>query len=63
MNNYCHGFTLRIQTPIRKSLCDALRNLVPFARFKKHENTNGRVLFFVKFQAKPGNFTKRGTPP
>ena len=32
--------------------CDALRDLVPFAQFKKRENTHGGALRLVKFQAK-----------
>ena len=37
--------------PDRK-YCDALRDLVSFAQFKKHENTCGGVLLLVKLQAK-----------
>ena len=32
-------------------MCDALRNLVEFAQFKKRENPHGRVLLLVKLQA------------
>ena len=32
-------------------ICGALRDLVPFAQFKKRENTNEGVLFLVKLQA------------
>ena len=44
-------------------VCDAMRNLVPFAQFKKRENTHGRVLLSVKLQPKACNFTKSNTPP
>ena len=29
---------------INKAYCDTLRDLVPFAQFKKRENTHGEVL-------------------
>ena len=32
-------------------IVDALRNLVPFAQFKKRENIHGGVLLLVKLQA------------
>ena len=34
-----------------KFWCDVLRDLVPFAQFKKPENTHGGVLLLVKMQA------------
>ena len=45
-------------------MCDALRDLVPFAQFKKRENTHGGVLLLVnlvKLQALVCNFTKCNT--
>ena len=30
--------------------CDALRDLIPFAQFKKLKNTHGGVLLLVKLQ-------------
>ena len=33
-----------------KAICDVLRDLVPFAQFKKRENTHGGVLLLVKLQ-------------
>ena len=44
-------------------MCDALRNLVLFAQFKKRENTHKGVLLLVKLRAKACNFTKSNTPP
>ena len=45
-------------------ICDALRNLVPFAQFKKHEITHGALLLSVKFAGfQAGNFNKINTPP
>ena len=41
--------------------CDALPDLVPFAQFKKCENTNCGVFLLVKSEA--CNFTKSNTPP
>ena len=32
------------------SICDVLRDLVPFEQFKKRENTHGGVLFLAKLQ-------------
>ena len=32
------------------NICDALRDLVPLAQFKKRENTHGDVLLLVKLQ-------------
>ena len=43
------------------SMCDALRDLVPFVQFKKREK-HGGVLLLVKLQAFC-NFTKSNTPP
>ena len=43
--------------------CDVLCGLVPFVRFKKSENTHGRVLLLVKLQVSACNFTKSNTPP
>ena len=41
----------------RHSICDALRNLVPFVQFKKRENTYGGVLSlacnFIKINTRP----------
>ena len=39
-------------------LGDVLRDLVPFAQFKKRENTHGGALLLVKLQTKACNFTK-----
>ena len=33
-----------------RSICNILCDLVPFAQFKKRENTHGRVLLLVKLQ-------------
>ena len=41
-------------------ICDALRNLVPFVKFKKPEK---RVLLYTELQAEPCSFTKSNTPP
>ena len=38
--------------PTNNYLCDALPDLVPFAQFKKRENTHGEVLLLVKLQTK-----------
>ena len=35
-------------------MCDVLRDLVPFAQFKKRKNTHGGVLLLVKLQAEAG---------
>ena len=41
------------------TICDALRDLVPFVQFKKNvKNTHGRVLILAKLQA-----SKINTPP
>ena len=40
---------------------DVLRDLVPFAQFKKRENTHGGALLLVKLQTKACNFTKSNT--
>ena len=45
------------------SICDVLRDLVPFEQFKNVKNTHGEVLLSVKLQAKTCNFTKSNTPP
>ena len=42
---------------------DALRNLVPFAQFKKPEKHQCRRLLLVKLQAKACNFTNNNTLP
>ena len=34
-----------------KSICDVLRDLVPFVQFKNVKNTHGEVLLLVKLQA------------
>ena len=44
-------------------MCDALRDLVPFVRFKNREKPHGGVLLLVKLQALACNFTKSNTPP
>ena len=46
-----------------KPICDALRDLVPFAQFKNTNNTHRGVLLLVKLQASACNFTKSNTPP
>ena len=44
-------------------MCDTLRNLVPFAQFKKNvKNTHGGLLLLVKLQAVAYNCTKSNTP-
>ena len=43
--------------------CDALRDLVLFAQFKKRKNTHGEVLFLIKLQAKAWDLTNGNTPP
>ena len=45
------------------SICGALRDLVPFAQLKRHENTNGEMLILVKLQAEACKFTKINTSP
>ena len=42
--------------------CDVLRDLVPFAHFKKREKTLGSVTF-TKMQDEACNYTKNNTPP
>ena len=42
---------------------DALRDLVPFLKLKKRENTHRGVMFFAELQAEAYNFTKRIFPP
>ena len=41
-----------IYTVSKKSICDALRDLVSFVQFKNVENTHGGVLIVVKLHAK-----------
>ena len=44
--------------------CDVLCGLVPFVRFKKSENTHGRVLLLVKLQVSAATLLKvTPTPP
>ena len=57
MENTYRGVLLQI------SICDALGNLVPFAQFRKRENTHGEVLCLVKLQTEACSFTKRDTSP
>ena len=45
------------------SIHDALRDLVPFLQFKKHEKHHEGVLLSVKLQALACNFTKSSTSP
>ena len=52
-----------VDHPIRKIMCDALRDLVTFVQFKNVENSHGGVLFLVKLKAKTYNFTKNNTLP
>ena len=64
-----HGFKARtircrIATePVIKKMCGALRDLVPFVQFKKHEKYHGGVLILVKLQASACKFTKINAPP
>ena len=44
-----------------QSICDALRDLVPFVQFKKREKHPWRSVL-VKLQAKSYNFTKGNFP-
>ena len=46
-----------------KNICDALRDLVPFAQFKQRENTHGGERLLVKLQAEACNFTRKNIPP
>ena len=39
-------------------ICDALRDFVPFAQFKKCENTHAGVLLLVSFRPNPATFLK-----
>ena len=43
-------------------ICEALRDMVPFAQINV-KNTHGGVLLLVKFQASACKFTKSNTPP
>ena len=48
------------------SICDALRDLVPFMQFKKHEKHQWRSVTFSKvtnYRLSACNFTKINTPP
>ena len=45
------------------TVCDVLRDLIPFVQFKKRENTHGGALLLVKLHAEVCNFTKSNTPP
>ena len=42
---------------------DALRDLVPFLKLKKRENTHRGVMFFAELQAEAYDFTKSIFPP
>ena len=44
-------------------VCGALRDIVPFVKFKKPENAYTGVLLLVKLRARACNFTKSNTPP
>ena len=57
IKKYCSEYLLRLientkvfREAFRKTclICDALRDLVPFAPFKKRENTHERVLILVQ---------------
>ena len=48
------------------SICDALRDLVPFMQFKKHEKHQWRSVTLSKvtnYRLSACNFTKINTPP
>ena len=47
---------------IRTTICDVLRDLVPFVQFKNVKNTRGGLSLLVQLQAKDCNFTKCNTP-
>ena len=44
-------------------ICDALRDLVIFSQFKKHEKHPRRSVTFSKFAGSACNFTKTNAPP
>ena len=44
------------------NICDVFCDLVPFVKFKKHENTHGGELLLIKFQALAYIFPKSNTP-
>ena len=44
-----------------ETICDALRDVIPFAQFKKRENIIGGRSLLVKSQALACNFTKSNT--
>ena len=46
----------------RVKVRDAMRNLTPFVKFKKRENTHRGVILLVKHHAEACNFTSY-TPP
>ena len=46
-----------------KSICDVLRDLVPFVQYKKLENHLWRSVTFNKLQARACNFNKGNIPP
>ena len=59
IKNLCFSYDFRRE----KVNCGALRNLVPFAQFKKVKNAHGAVLLLVKYKAKPATLLKSNTPP
>ena len=48
---------------IQVAIWDALRDLMPFVQFKKHEKHPERSVTFRKLQAEACNFTKSKIPP
>ena len=60
---HCVKYT-RIRFSLTRNFpCDALRDLVPFIQFKKHEKKNhAGVLILVKLQKEACNSTKINTP-
>ena len=45
------------------SICNALRDLIPFVQLKKWKKHSWVVLLIVKLQTEACNFTKGNTPP
>ena len=45
------------------SICNALRDLVPFVQSKTSENTHRGVILLVKLLAEVCDLTKSNTPP
>ena len=60
--DYCKMWHLT-ERRLFSEICGALRDLVPYAKFKKRENHPWRSVTFSKLQAEACNFTKNTTPP